>query len=64
MHIRRLTALALALALCLGLMTIASAANKTAADFPDYNSKAWYRQSADFLARSFQYLQPHITIFF
>ncbi len=45
MHIRRLTALALALALCLGLMTIASAANKTAADFPDYNSKAWYAEA-------------------
>ena len=46
MHIRRrLTALTLALALCLGLMTIASAATLTADDFPDYNSKAWYAEA-------------------
>lgn len=46
MHIRRrLTALTLVLALCLGLMTIASAATLTADDFPDYNSKAWYAEA-------------------
>lgn len=46
MHIRRRsTALTLALALCLGHMTIASAATLTADDFPDYNSKAWYAEA-------------------
>ena len=45
-HRSKLFALALTLALSLGLMGSASAAGgKTAADFPDYNAAAWYAQA-------------------
>ena len=46
MKCKRLTALALSLALSLGLAGSASAAGgKTAADFPDFDSGAWYAQA-------------------
>ena len=42
---KRLTALLLSLVLSLGLAGGANAAAKTAADFPDYDSQAWYAEA-------------------
>ena len=45
MKCKRLTALLLSLVLSLGLAGGANAAAKTAADFPDYDSQAWYAEA-------------------
>ena len=42
---KKLMALLLSLVLSLGLVGTASAADRTAADFPDYDSRAWYAEA-------------------
>ena len=42
---KKLMALLLSLVLSLGLAGGANAANRTAADFPDYDSRAWYAEA-------------------